>query len=175
MKANFYYILVLLFSFIENNLFSQTPTCPSPYVYMDGGSFIRYYDPSLPLSSTNPANTNIPTFGSGLTLMPNINGGTPSPTFYTTSGGTYWYWNGSSWVNTNHSTGNSSAVNLGGCGGKIYNLVGGTGQVYVYNGTGPGTLLTTISTFNGGGPYDIVTDCNCNFYLLNGSSSPQTL
>ncbi|MGZ3900351.1 MAG: hypothetical protein ACXVDC_08495, partial [Bacteroidia bacterium] len=175
MKANFYYILVLLFSFIENNLFSQTPTCPSPYVYMDGGSFIRYYDPSLPLSSTNPANTNIPTFGSGLTLMPNINGGTPSPTFYSTSGGTYWYWNGSTWVNTNHSTGNSSAVNLGGCGGKIYNLVGGTGQVYVYNGTGPGTLLTTISTFNGGGPYDIVTDCNCNFYLLNGSSSPQTL
>src|SRR5688572_25082870 len=103
---------------------AQTITCPSPYVYMDGGSFIQFYDPSLPLSNTNPANTNIPTFGGGLTLMPNINGGTLTPTFYTTSGGTYWYWSGTTWVNTNHSTGNNAAVNLGGCNGTIYNIVG---------------------------------------------------
>ncbi|MBA3665552.1 MAG: hypothetical protein H0W61_15295, partial [Bacteroidetes bacterium] len=175
MKINFYRTLVILLCFSTSNFFGQTPSCPSPFVYTDGGAFIQAYNPALPFSATNPANTTIPVFGSGLTLMPNINGGSPSPTFYTTSGGTYWWWNGSAWINTNHSTGNGAAVNLGGCGTKIYNLVGGTGQIYVYNGTGPGTLLTTITSFNGGGPYDIVTDCNCNFYLLNGSSSPQTL
>ncbi|MCW3076857.1 MAG: hypothetical protein JWO32_1466 [Bacteroidetes bacterium] len=142
---------------------------------MEGGTMIQFYNPSAPLSATNPSNTNIPTFGSGLTLMPNINGGTLTPTFYTTSGGTYWYWSGNAWVNTGGSTGNASAVNIGGCGCKIFNLVGGTGQVYVYNGTGNGTLLTTLPNFNGGGPYDLVTDCNCNFYALNTTTPNQAL
>jgi gliding motility-associated-like protein len=154
--------------------FSQNLTCPSDLVYMDGGNWIRVYDPSQPLGTTNPSTINIPTFGGGLTLMPNINGGSPSPTFYVVSGGNYWYWNGSTWVNTGHSAGSLSAVNLGGCAGKIYNLVGASGQVYVYDGTGPGTLLTTLAGFNGGGPYDLVTDCNCNFYALK-TTNPQSL
>lgn len=151
------------------------PTCPSPFVYMDGGSYIMAYDPSLPLSSTNPFSTGIPTFGGGLTLMPNINGGTLTPTFYTTSGGNYYYWSGTTWVNTGHSTGSSAAVNIAGCNGTIYNLVGFTGQVYSYNGTSNGSLLTTLSGFSGGGPYDLVTDCNCNFYSLNTTSPNQAL
>src|SRR5437868_2622958 len=138
-------IILLLFLFYGLLTLAQTPTCPSPYVYMDGGSLIKYYDPGMPLSATNPNTLNIPTFGSGLTLMPNINGGTLTPTFYSTSGGTYWYWSGSAWVNTNHSTGNSAAVNIAGCGSTIYNIVGSTGAIYAYNGTGPGTLLTTLS------------------------------
>lgn len=175
MSKFFRQLFFLSFFFSIYSASSQVPTCPSPYVYMDGGPFIKFYNPALPLSATNPSNTNIPTFGSGLALMPNINGGLPSPTFYTTSGGNYYWWNGTSWVNTGHSTGNGAAVNIGGCGGKIYNLVGGTGQVYVYNGTGPGTLLTTIVGFNGGGPYDIVCDCNCNFYMLNTTTPNQSL
>lgn len=173
----FFALITIACMFSSVQLFSQMPTCPSPYVYMDGGSFIQFYNPALPLSATNPSNTNIPTFGSGLALMPNITGPsfTPSPTFYTTSGNNYYYWNGSSWVNTGGSTGNSAAVNIAGCGGKIYNLVGSTGQVYVYNGTGNGTLLTTISGFGGGGPYDLVCDCNCNFYLLNTTTPNQSL
>jgi gliding motility-associated-like protein len=154
---------------------AQNPVCSDGYVYMDGGTFIKYYDPSMPLSSTNPAPTNIPTFGGGLALMPNINGGTLTPTFYTTSGGNYWYWSGVSWVNTGHSTGNGAAVNIAGCGGTIYNLVGSSGQVYSYNGTSNGTLLTTLQGFNGGGPYDLVTDCNCNFYALKTSTPNQGL
>ncbi|MCE3227752.1 MAG: hypothetical protein K0S32_2303 [Bacteroidetes bacterium] len=165
-------ILFFLLLISQANLFSQiTPICPSPNVYMDGGATIQFYNPALPLSATNPSSTGIPTFGSGLTLMPNINGGALSPTFYVTSGGTYWYWSGTAWVNTGASTGNGSAVNIGGCGCKIYNLVGGTGQVYVSTGSGAGTLLTTITGFNGGGPYDIVTDCNCNFYILKTTTS----
>lgn len=155
--------------------FGQTPSCPSSLIYMDSGLNIEAYDPSQPVSATNPASTSISVFGNGLTLMPNINGGTVSPTFYTTSGGNYWYWSGSTWVNTGHSTGNSSAVNLGGCPGRIYNLVGTNGQVYVYDGTGNGSLLTTISGFSGNGPYDIVADCNCNFYVLNTAGTTQGL
>jgi gliding motility-associated-like protein len=163
-------ILLLAFS-QQFAFFAQNPICPSPYVYLDNGNFIRFYDPGQPMGANNPANTNIPTFGSGLTLMPNINGGTLSPTFYSTSGGNYYYWSGTSWVNTGHSTGNTSAVNLGGCPGRVYNLVGGSGQVYAYDGTGNGYLLTTIQGFNGGGPYDIVTDCNCNFYVINTNTT----
>jgi gliding motility-associated-like protein len=144
---------------------------------MDGAQFIQVYNPGQPLGPGNPSLTNIPVCpgGGGLTLMPNINGGTLSPTFYSVSGGTYWWWNGANWVNTGHGTGNGAAVNLGGCGSFIYNLVGFTGQVYVYNGTGTGTLLTTISNFNGGGPYDICCDCNCNFYVLNTTVPNQSL
>ncbi len=155
--------------------FAQNPSCSNGYVYMDGGSFISFYDPGLPLSASNPSQTNIPTFGGGLALMPNINGGTLTPTFYTTFAGNYWYWNGVSWVNTGHSTGNTSAVNIAGCAGAIYNIVGSTGQVYSYNGTTNGTLLTTLAGFNGGGPYDLVTDCNCNFYALKTSTPSQGL
>jgi len=155
--------------------FAQNPSCSNGFVYMDGGSFIKVYDPSQPISVLNPSNTTIPTFGGGLALMPNINGGTLTPTFYSTSGGNYWYWNGVAWTNTGHSAGNGAAVNIAGCAGTIYNLVGGSGQVYSYNGSGNGSLLTTLTGFNGGGPYDLVTDCNCNFYALKTSTPNQAL
>ncbi|MCU0361247.1 MAG: hypothetical protein MUF75_11120, partial [Bacteroidia bacterium] len=142
---------------------------------MDGPNGIHAYNPALPLSPTNPTPIGIPNGGGGLTLMPNINGGTLSPTFYSVIGGNYSFWNGSSWQGTGHGTGSGAAVNLGGCNGAIYNLVGATGQVYVYNGTGTGSLLTTINGFNGGGPYDLVTDCNCNFYVLKTTTPNQNL
>ncbi len=173
MKAAKKIILLILFS--RSTCFSQSISCPSPYVYMDGSTNIMAYDPAQPLSSTNPFSTGIPTFGSGLTLMPNISGGTLTPTFYSTSGGNYYYWSGTAWVNTGHSTGNSAAVNIAGCGSTIYNIVGSTGQIYSYNGTSTGSLLTTLSGFSGGGPYDLVTDCNCNFYSLNTTTPNQAL
>lgn len=168
-------VLILFFIVMHCRAQAQGLSCPSPFVYMDGGTFISVYNPALPLSATNPSQTTIPTFGSGLTLMPNINGGTLTPTFYSTSGGNYWYWSGTAWVNTNHGTGNASAVNIAGCNNVIYNLVGGSGQVYAYNGTATGSLLTTLTNFNGGGPYDLQTDCNCNFYALNTTAPNQTL
>lgn len=167
---------ILLILFLSGMIcFAQNPSCSNEFVYMDGPASILVYDPQQPLSATNPGTTNIPSFGSGLALMPSINGGTLSPTFYATSGGTYWFWSGSAWINTGHSTGNPGAINLAGCGSTIYNLVGSTGQVYTYKGNGPGTLLTTLSNFNGGGPYDLVTDCNCNFYALNTTTPNQGL
>src|ERR1041385_744174 len=88
--------------FFPLTFFAQNITCPSPYIYIDGGRFIRYYDPNPPFSPTHPATPNIPTCGAVLALMPNINGGTLSPTFYPSQGGTYWYWNGSAWINPGH-------------------------------------------------------------------------
>ena len=168
------YICILVFAF-GKGLRAQMPTCPSPFVYMDGPGGIHAYNPALPLSATNPTPIGIPNGGGGLTLMPNINGGTLSPTFYSMISGNYSYWNGAAWISTGHGAGNGAAVNLGGCNGAIYNLVGSTGQVYVYNGAGTGSLLTTISGFSGGGPYDLVTDCNCNFYVLKTTTPNQNL
>ena len=163
---------VLQFSLLHK---AQTPSCPSPFVYMDGPGGIHAYNPTQPLSATNPSPIGIPNGGGGLTLMPNINGGTLSPTFYSVIGSGYSYWDGTAGVATGHGTGGGGAVNLGGCGSKIYNLVGASGQIWVYDGTATGTLLTTIAGFNGGGPYDLVTDCNCNFYVLNTTTPNQNL
>lgn len=168
--------LIFLITFLSGIVcFAQNPSCNNNFIYLDGAAFIKVYNPNLPLSATNPSPTNIPSFGAGLALMPNINGGTLSPTFYSTSAGTYWYWSGTGWINTGHAVGSSIAVNLAGCAGTIYNFVGSSGQVYSYNGNGPGSLLTTIPGFNGGGPYDLVTDCNCNFYSLKTSTPNQQL
>lgn len=175
MKKNSFitlFILVTLTMSIKAQTFFA-PTCPSNLVYLHT-SPIKVYNPALPISATNPSNTPVSTGGGGLALMPNLNAATPNPTFYTIISGNVAWWNGTAWVNTGHAIGNTSAVNLGGCGCYLYSLVGGTGQVYVYNGTGPGTLLTTLTGFSGGGPYDIVTDANCNFYILK-TTNPQSL
>ena len=168
-RKNILSFILLIYSSV---IFSQSyyPSCPSNLVYLHN-SPISVYNPSLPISATNPSSTGVPAGGTGLALMPNMNAPTPSPTFYTTIGGNVAWWNGTSWVNTGHSTGNSAAVNLGGGGCYLYNLVGSTGQVYVYNGTGPATLLTTLTGFSGGGPYDICCDANGNWYILKTTTT----
>jgi gliding motility-associated-like protein len=153
--------------------FSQLPSCPNGLVYFHT-SPIQVYNPALPISATNPSNTGIPLGGTGLSVGPNIFAATPATTFFTTIGGFFAYWNGTAWVTTSVSTSNGAAVNIGSGPGCIYNLVGGTGQVYVSNGTGPATLLTTITGFSGGGPYDLVVDNCCNFYVLK-TTSPQSM
>lgn len=165
--------ILLAFASVMLKAQFAVPSCPSNLVYLHN-SPISVYNPSLPIGAGNPSSTGIPGGGTGLALMPNINAATPNPTFYTIISGNVAWWNGASWVNTGHAIGNTAAVNLGGCGCYLYSLVGSTGQIYVYNGTGPGTLLTTIGTFSGGGPYDIVTDANCNFYILK-TTTPQAM
>jgi len=170
MKKNLYYILVIVFTFFYSAFLSQTPACPNGLVFMHT-SPITAYNPALPYSATNPSNTAVPLGGTGLSYGPNLNAAFPSPTFYTTIGGFMAWWNGTAWVTTTHTM---PFVNLGGGGGVIYGLNGSTGQIYVYNGTGNATPLTTITNFNGGGPYDLVVD-NCgNFYVLI-TTTPQSM
>lgn len=168
------FLLILLSVFFTLKSYSQLPAgCPNGLVYMHT-SPIQVYNPALPLSASNPSSTGIPGGGTGLSLGPNIFAATPANTFITTIGGFYAYWNGSAWITTTVSTGNGAAVNIGSGPGCMYNLVGGTGQVYVTNGSGPSTLLTTIVGFSGGGPYDLVVDNCCNFYVLK-TTSPQSM
>lgn len=164
-----------LFLYLGSCLFSQSVVnCPSNVLYLHN-SQIQRYDPTQPLSATNPSNTPVSNGGTGLALCNNLNGSPVSPTFYTSIGGVYNYWNGTSWVSTGHATGNTAAVNLSGAGCYIYNLVGGTGQVYTYTGAGNGTLLMTEPGFAGGGPYDISSDFDGNFYLLRTATPNQWL
>ncbi len=170
MKKNLPFAVAIILSFFYSNFFSQTPACPNGLVFMHT-SPITAYNPALPLSASNPSNTSIPIGGTGLSYGPNLNAAFPSPTFYTTIGGFMAWWNGTAWVTTTHTM---PFVNLGGGGGVIYGLNGSTGQIYVYNGTGNATPLTTITNFNGGGPYDLVVD-NCgNFYVLI-TTTPQSM
>ena len=66
------------------------------------------------MGAGNPAaNTIVMTSGgSGLSAGPNLNAATPSPTFYTTISSNYWYYNGATWTNTGHGTGNGAAALL---------------------------------------------------------------
>jgi gliding motility-associated-like protein len=132
------------------------------------------FDPAAPVSATNPAVNTIPLppgGAGGLAVSTNLNGPGPSPTFYLVGGstGTYMYWDGTTWVNTGHTW---SAVNPCGAGSYIYTLNGGSGQVYRYDGSGNDVLVTTISSFASGGPYDLAGD-NCgNFYVLRMNNAP---
>jgi hypothetical protein len=156
------------------NLSSQVVLCPDTAIYFQNGTAVWKYNPSLPTSAANPVLTFSSIPGQGLAIANNLNGSGPSPTFYTTSGGNYMYWNGSSWVNTGHSTGTTTAVNPAGGGCYIYNLVGGTGAVYRYNGSGNGTFLVTIPGFSGGGPYDLAADVGGSFFAIK-TTSPQAM
>ncbi|MBX3164397.1 MAG: gliding motility-associated C-terminal domain-containing protein [Bacteroidetes bacterium] len=154
-------------------------TCPDNLIYGVGqSSFVSVYNPSQPISTNNPSNTTIqipstsvPTVVPVLALLPNINGGNPSPTLYSIlPNDNFCYWNGSSWVDTGHFSWNGVNGGLAGCHTYLYGFryfSNGHGEIYRYDGMGQSTL---ILAFNFPNPIvmvaDLVTDCNCNFYLL---------
>lgn len=157
---------------IRKELYAQLPACSATggFVYVHSGNDIYNWDPTQPLSATNPAlNTiSMPGGAIGLAVSENLNSATgPSPTFYTVVSGNYYYYDGTAWVNTGHTAG---AVNPGGGGGFLYCMEGGGGNVYKYDGTANATLALTVPGFMGGGPFDIVADCAGNFYVLRTES-----
>ncbi len=176
-------LLILFVLNIVNKSFAQLPVCDKIYLdqsemgYFDFGFTSNYkiynYDPLLPASATNPSLNSItlPTNANGLTVGEVLGSGDPTLTFYTVVSNQYWYYNPSTstWVNTGHSTGSTLAVNIASGGGYIYNLVGSTGEIYKYDGTGNGSLLTTITDFPDAGPWDLIADCAGNFYILRFS------
>lgn len=149
----------------------SNPNCSSYYAVV--GSNVYESNTAIPNTSTLSA-LPLPAGANGLAVGPAFGFPAPNPTYWTVSGGTFWYYNGTTFVNTTHSTGNINAVNPGGSKNFIYNLVGGTGQVYKYNGTGAATLIATIPALAGGGPYDLVGDDYDNFYYLR-AQVPQSL
>jgi gliding motility-associated-like protein len=165
-----FYICLFLIGFAKTT-FAQLPNCAgidSNKIFFLGGDTIFRFDPTLAISATNPTPFIWGTgFRNGLTISNNFNGGAASPTFYSVNNNTmYDYWDGAAWVATGHGC---SSVNPGGGLNWIYGYIGGSNDIYRYNGTGAATLLTTIA---GAGPYDLVTDALDNFYFFNANIVP---
>ncbi len=148
----------------------SNPNCNSSfYAQATGGIF----ESGLTVPNTSTL-VSLPPASSGFAVGPAFGFPAPNPTFWTTIAGNFAYYDGTNFINTGHSTSNAGAVNIGGSKNLIYNLVGATGQVYKYNGTGPATLVATIPALAGGGPYDLVGDDQDNFYYLR-TQPPQSL
>ncbi len=163
--------ILLAFLGMTISLKAQLPDCAgadSNLLFVHGGPGIQAYDPSLPLSPTNPYTYVVGGGGGGLTISTNLNGGTPSPAFYSNVGGMYSYYNGvSAWISTGHTV---PVVNPGGGPNFIFSINGGTGEIWKYDGTGNATFLTT--TYPNSGPYDLVVDAQNNFYHMYAATSP---
>lgn len=165
---------------------AQLISCDCIY-YLKNDQICKF-DPGKPLSSTNPDTTgihitnspDIGTYTYGLAISDNLNGAGPSPTFYTvifnTIAGsmTYYYYDGTKWVNTGHK---ASCVNIGAGGGYIFGLAGESGKICRYDGKGDDKQITQINDFRYEGPFDLIVDCIGDWYLLNstGNSAPRTL
>lgn len=176
-RISFYLIICLISSF--KYAVAQLPVCDVVYGrYLTDQ--IAEYNPTLPISSGNPSINSIklPIGSSGLALGPVLGSGSTVKTFYSIdlSTANYIYYNAtsSSWANTGHKAG-SGAVNIASGGGYIYNLEGPTGKVYQYDGTGNATLLTTVTGFSGALPYDLIADCEGNWYVFKQFGSGQFL
>ena len=172
MKKSIFYKLTVLFTFFlisSNVLFAQMPNCNNYYI-MDGN---RFYTMNTATNTGTMNNIVMPAGSSGLAINNNLNGGTPSPTYYTVINGIYWYYNGTTWVSTGHSSGSTAAVNPGGAGPYIYNLDGLNGRLYRYDGTGNSTLFLNLGAFNG--PYDVIGDEYGNVYVMYNGNGNQKL
>ena len=153
----------------SNVLYAQMPNCDNYYI-MSGN---RFYTMN---TATNTGTLNsiiLPPNSSGLAINDNLNGGTPSPTYYTVRSGIYWYYNGTTWISTGHTSGSSAAVNPGGAGPYIYNLDGANDKLYRYDGTGNSTLFLDLGNYNG--PFDVIGDQYGNVYVMHNGSGNQGL
>ena len=146
---------------------TTTPITPSDSLFT--------YDPSQPVSATNPSlNTiRLPLPNVGLTISPVLGSGSNTLTYYTCTYNSsnilqYIYYDPvtGTWVNTGHSCGPANYVNFAAGGGYVYSLngLGSSPGVYRYDGTGDATYLTRVSV---PGPYDLVADCEGNFYVIS--------
>lgn len=170
MKANCYkYIssFILVGWVFVFNISAQLPVNTFFYYATSSSTTMYNYNTATNVSTVNT----IPLPGThiGLAVNNNFFAGPPM-TFYTTVGGTFWYYNGSIWVNTGHTC---SAINIGGAGPYIYTYNGGTGQIYRYNGTANAILILTLPVF--GGPYDVTGDASGNFFVMRTSAAPYWL
>lgn len=163
-----------------NQLFLTDPSCAAVATPVNcNNSFYALTSAGIYESNTSVANTStlttlpLPPGASGLAIGPAFSFPAPNPTYWTIVGGNYWYYNGSAFVNTTHSTGHPNALHPGGSKNFIYCINSGIGSVYKYNGTGNAVLVGTPSLVPSPA-LDIVGDENDNFYLLN-TQVPQSL
>ncbi len=155
-------ILFLLLSFLTPSLlFSQTPNiCGVFYAVTGNTAYISSF--GVPNSSTLVPIA-IPPGANGMALGSPFGFSGPNPTLWTIIGGTYWYFNGTTFIDSNHGSG-PGAINPGGSANFIYNLAA-NGVITKYNGTGNATAVGFIPP---GSSYisDIAGDDKDNYYLM---------
>jgi len=169
-KKNAVKLFVTLGCFFTTLVNAQIPIDCNKF-YLHSPPTIYSYDPATSSYGTNPISC--PAASQGLAVSNNLNSGSPAVTFYTTVSGQYYYYNGSTWINTGHNCSSSTAVNLCGAGPYIYNLDGLGATVYRYNGTGTDVFVLSLPSW--GGPFDLIGDDNGNFYVLYTISGNQKL
>lgn len=175
MNKIFLSIVALLFGMQAAR--AQMPDCLNSggYIYLQYGTGIRNWDPEQAIGPANPTVNTIvlPGGAGGLAVSDYLGIGPTYKTFYTTVGSNYYYYDGTVWVNTTHNTGAVAAVNITAGGGYIFNLAGGAGTVYRYDGTGPGVMVLNLGGMLAG-PWDMAADKDGNFFLLK-LTNPQWL
>lgn len=144
---------------------AQFPVCDSMVYFISSGS-VYNLNTYQPISATNPVlNTFSAPGGISLAVSVNLNSTTaPSPTFYAVVGTNYYYYDGTAWVNTGHSSG---SVDIGAGGGYIYGKTGA--DIYRYDGTANATIIATLPAAVN--VFDIAADCEGNFYVLDLGTS----
>lgn len=172
MKSTKYLLIIVLFyTTIFTLSYAQLGTCPSNLLYLhysDGR--IGQIDLTNNSHSINTINTTAS--GSGLAYG-DVNGITPSPTFFTIRSGVIFYYNGAAWVSTGHSSGSTAAVNITAGGGYLFLLDGLAGRIYRYDGTGNAVQILTVPASPG--PFDLASDIDGNFYFLKTATAPYQL
>lgn len=156
--------------------YAQLPTCDKIYVKsLKFNSWDIYtVDPFAPLSSLNPKLNSCSPNGSiggfGLAVSPHLGTSDSRLTFYSINFFTheYVYYNidSAKWLSTGHLSSTGYGPNIAGGGGYLYNI-DNNGNVYRYNGFGNGSFVVNVSTFRNCGPFDLIADCQGNFYLLS--------
>lgn len=173
------WLALLLLCCSTESLLAQLPSCTDRVIYFLGSNLYNYHT-DLPPSATNPSvNTIVPPNGAaGLAVSRNLNGGNPSPTFYTSLAVNgvlfYHYYDGSTWINTGHQSG---SVNHAAGGGFIFSIDVSKGRIWRYDGSGNATVVLNLPLTPGILlPYsvDMAADCGGNFYLLR-YADPQVL
>lgn len=176
MKSGLFLILLILPLLLK----AQLPQRNLVYVLLYNSTIsnanreLFTYDPSQPVSASNPSPNSIqmPAHSLGLAISPVLGSGDTTLTFYTTANGTFWYYNPNTslWVNTGDTIGQSTHVNIGAGDGYIFTFraLGSFPSVYRYDGTGNATYLAGGFVFPL--PYDLIADCNGNFYIIGGAA-----
>ncbi len=165
---------------IYNNDFSCIPTpppnCTDVFYSINTASALVHVSNTGQTNTSTLTSLQLPVGAQCLAIGPSFSFTAPNPTYWTIANGTYWYYNGSGFYDTNHSCGTTVYSQAGGSKNYLYNLYFTSSLLYVYkyNGTGNATAIT-IPTFPGSNIcQDVVGDDNDNIYLLQ-CGTPQSL
>lgn len=181
--TKFYLTFFVGLSLIPLTASAQLPVCDKQSVYVIAGPNIPQlykFNPTQPyVINVNPVLVNIPEmpiYSLGLAIGKNLYSNNPLVTYYTTApvnGKLYYhYYDGTSWINTNHLSGDGGGTGYAnfGMGRKyIFNYGVATHYISRYDGTSDAIPILNIGLNVGAA--DIAVDCNDNFYIKNWTYS----